>query len=334
MRTKTGTRVGRGAAQTLERADAAIARDAAALASLSAAPNRGLSAAAAALAIDEVLSSIALAGVVLDKPDGVALLTRGVATGGRPLRDYEAVADYAEASRYVADHGTMPARRPATFIRIEEILDLHRRAMHRTGRAPGSWRERNAHALGSGLVPPPYWLVTREVAAFVDRYVGGPSADGSRLLWVATAHARFLRVQPFDDGNGRVGRLVANLLLRRLGLPIAGFAGRLGSRYPSALASADSGFIEPLAALFAGAVREALTRLLAAAGTDGTLVPLRRLAQRRRWPALIKAAQRGRLRVVRDGSRVLSTAAWVAEYEASRARPTGTAGVVREPTAE
>lgn len=315
----------------LARVEAMVSQDAATLAPLAASWNAALEVAAAALRLDEILSSTALAGVVLDKSEGVALLARGVAAGGRPLRDYEAVADYADASRYVAEHGGVSARRPPTFIRVEEILDLHRRAMLRTGRSPGAWREHNARPVKSGVVPPPYWLVTREIAAFVDRFVGGPPAGGSRLHWVAAAHARILRVQPFGDGNGRVGRLVANLLLRRLSLPIAAFSGRLGARYPAALARADSGDLEPLAALFGEAVRAALTRFLAAASGDDPLVPLRRLVDARRLPAFVKAAQRGRLRVVRDGTRLLSTGAWVAEYEASRPRAKGTAGITREP---
>jgi cell filamentation protein, protein adenylyltransferase len=332
MRTNTGS--GRhGRADGLERVEAAVSQDAAALAPLAASWSAALEAAATALTLDEILSSTALAGVVMDKQEGVALLARGLAAGGRPLRDYESVADYASASRYVAEHGGLSARRPPTFIRVEEILDLHRRAMLRTGRAPGTWREHNAHAVKSGLVPPPYWLVTREIAAFVDRFVGGPPAEGSRLRWIAAAHARLLRVQPFGDGNGRVGRLVANLLLRRLGLPIAAFPGRLGARYPDALARADSGDLEPLAALFGEAVREALARFLAAARRDDPLVPLRRLVDARRLPAFIKAAQRGRLRVVRDGARLLSTCAWVAEYEASRPSAKETARSTREPPA-
>lgn len=332
---RTGSRSGqRNRPEGLARIEAAVSRDAAALVPLAASWHAALAAAATALGLDEIVSSTALAGVVLDKAEGVALLTRGVAAGGRPLRDYEAVADYAAASRYVAEHGTVSARRPRTFIRVDEILDLHRRAMLRTGAAPGTWREHNAHPLKSGLVPPPYWLVTREVAAFLDRFVGGPPAEGSRLRWVAAAHARLLRIQPFGDGNGRVGRLVANLLLRRLGLPIAAFPGRLGARYPDALTRADSGDLEPLAALFGEAVRAALARFLAAASGDDPLVPLRRLVDPRRLPAFIKAAQRGRLRVVRDGARLLSTGAWVAEYEASRPRAKGTARITREPPAQ
>lgn len=38
----------------------------------------------------------------------------------------------------------------------------------------------------------------------------------------ARVHARFIKIHPFEDGNGRVGRLLMNIILVRLGLsPIA-----------------------------------------------------------------------------------------------------------------
>ncbi len=36
-----------------------------------------------------------------------------------------------------------------------------------------------------------------------------------------TAHTWFVQIHPFADGNGRVARLLMNVLLRRFGIPIA-----------------------------------------------------------------------------------------------------------------
>ncbi len=176
-----------------------------------------------ALALDEVATSCALAGYRLTRAELVALLERGIAAGGRRLETYDAVADYAGAARYASELEAAGGRRAHPYLRTEEVLELHRHACRRTGIAPGSWRERNVPAVRSGLVPPAHWLVPREVAAFADRFAAGPPARMSPVVWVAGAHARLLRVQPFDGGNGRVARLVANLLLRRLGLPPAAF---------------------------------------------------------------------------------------------------------------
>ncbi|MBV9102590.1 MAG: Fic family protein, partial [Candidatus Eremiobacteraeota bacterium] len=178
----------------LERLSESIAQDATVV---SAAATGRIAGVRQALFLEEVLSSTRLAGFSLDPAAGAALLSRGVAVGGERLAVYEAVADYAEASRLIEGADARPLR-PHIYLRTEEILELHRRAIHRTARAAGAWREHNLSAVPSGLVPPPHWLVPREIAAFVDRYAGGPPAEVLPLLWVARAHMRILRIQPFE----------------------------------------------------------------------------------------------------------------------------------------
>ncbi len=308
------------AERRLRQLSARLVRDAALLAG-TAANSAKLRAARNALFVEEIASSMALAGYVLTRRELSALLTRGVALGGRALLTYESVADYADAATFVADQEATRGRRGHAHLKNEDLLELHRRACRRTSDAAGSWRERNLPAVRSGLVPPPHWLVPREIAAFTDRFAGGPPVRIPPLVWVAGAHARFLRIQPFDQGNGRVARLVANLLLRRIGWPSAAFAKPLAARYAAAIAAADGGKIEPLAQLTGEAVAGAFVRLLAVATGDDELRPLRELVPARRLDALVKAAQRGRLRVVRRAGRVLSTTTWIGEYQTTRDDP-------------
>jgi len=304
------------AEQRVRRLGVALARDAELLAAATRSQQIALHAAREALALDEIVTSTALAGYRLTRAELGALLGRGVAVGSRRLETYNAVADYAEAARFADGLEAAGGRRNHPYIRTDELLELHQRACRRTGVAPGTWRERNVAAVRSGLVPPAHWLVPREVASFADRFASGPSARTQPIAWVAGAHARLLRIQPFDGGNGRGARLVANLLLRRLGWPPASFSGRLAVRYRPALAAADGGDIAPLAELTGDAVAASFTRLVAALGRSDDLRPLRELAAPGDLAALVKAAQRGRLRVLRRGARVLSTAAWIAEYRA------------------
>ncbi len=66
-------------------------------------------------------------------------------------------------------------------------------------------------------------------------------------LFLAESHWSFLRIHPFDDGNGRTARLVANYALLRLGLPPIVIRSAERDRYIAALQSADLGRIMPLA---------------------------------------------------------------------------------------
>ncbi len=174
-------------------------------------------------------------------------------------------------------------------------------------------------AFAGGMVPPPPWLVPRDIDAFVERFAGGPTLDVSPPLWVAEAHARFERIQPFSGANGLVGRLIANLLLRRLGYPPFAIAAGANWRYLEALRKADGGDGWPLANLFARSLMASLARLVAAATPDVPLVPIAAAGDPDR-ASLYKAAQRGRLRTVRRGGRRYTSAAWLEAYRASRSR--------------
>jgi hypothetical protein len=140
------------------------------------------------------------------------------------------------------------------------------------------------------------------------------------MLFVADLHARFERIHPFRDGNGRVGRLATNLLLVRHGFPPAVIYKRDRTRYLNALRRADRGDAGPLAELFARAVTDGIYRfLLPGLAGPHRLVPLRSLADSElSGNALAVAAKRGRLRAVRRTDQWYSTKQWVQEYKERR----------------
>ncbi|MGH7708810.1 MAG: hypothetical protein ACREM6_12945, partial [Vulcanimicrobiaceae bacterium] len=157
------------------------------------------------------------------------------------------------------------------------------------------------------------------MAALIESLAGEPPRGVDGLAWIAGAHERFRRIAPFARANGRVGRLLVNLLLRRFGYEIVAFSAGLGRRYRRALDRADSGEPWLLASVLAEAEIASLQRLSVAAGHAG-LRPLARLVPPEQRAALQKAAQRSRLQTVRVGGRRLTSAAWIAEYFGSRSR--------------
>ena len=91
------------------------------------------------------------------------------------------------------------------------------------------------HPLDAAHVPPPPEDVDALMGDLCE-FVSQPSTD-SPLLRAAIAHAQFETVHPFLDGNGRTGRAVVHLMLRREGLtdqiilPLSGTWGRDKPRY-------------------------------------------------------------------------------------------------------
>lgn len=267
--------------------------------------------------IDEIRASCGLAGALLARDEVVALVMRGVVTGPRALTDLIVVADYAQAAAFVAAAPLARGRR--RYLGIDEIVEMHARALRRDPEArPGAWRQTTIPASADGIVAPPAWLVARDLGAFVEQFASGPPVAESTLVWVARAHARFSRIRPFTRGNGRVARLLANLLLRRLGLPPFLVSARERPRYERALARAHARDLVPLAVLMGRSVLANLRRLTLAANAREAFAPLGDLAAPYERQALYKAAQRGRLRAVRSGSTLLTSRAAIDEYRASR----------------
>ena len=269
--------------------------------------------------VEEIWASTLMAGSKLTLTEVAALVDRGIASGDKPLEDYVMVADYAAAAAWVAS--APPAGRRRIYLRLEEIVTLHARVVARASSArPGAWRRTSAPAFPSGMVPPPAWLVPREMDAFIDRFAAGPAAGTHSIRWVAGAHERFTRIHPFERGNGRTARLLTNLLLQRAGYPPCIMRPRNARAYLAALQRADSRDPQPLAIVLAASVLEGFGRLRAGSSGPGALRPLTTLATGRERAALYKAAQRGRLRTLRRSGTLYTSETWIAEYTETRHR--------------
>lgn len=267
----------------------------------------------------EIVGSVRLAGVEMNANEIATLLTSGLTPGGRPLAACNLVVDYAAASARVAAIGRTRAHRE--LLRVDEIVALHAIATRRSGdERPGEWRATTTPALRGGVVPPPAWLVPRDMAAFVERFASGSPAERPLLPWLADYYGRFARIAPFASANGRVARLSLNLILARLQYPPLVVLRRDGPRFAAALDRAAAGELWPLAHFFGRGLLESV-RTLASARNQGDepLVALRSIATPSERAALYKAAQRGRLRTVRRGTAMFTNKTWIDEYRSSRA---------------
>ena len=81
----------------------------------------------------------------------------------------------------------------------------------------------------------------------------------------AKAHYDFVLIHPFDDGNGRMARLLMNLILIEYGFPPAIVKTEDKANYFSALRQADGGQLEVFVEYIAGCVFASLEIMLARA---------------------------------------------------------------------
>ncbi|MGY4768967.1 Fic family protein [Kribbella sp. CWNU-51] len=115
----------------------------------------------------------------------------------------------------------------------------------------GRYRQFDARIAGAEHIPFPTYDIDFAMSQFAD-WSQQAVDDDLAVLRAAVGHAWFTHVHPFQDGNGRVARLIANVMLGQDGLPPAIVKARSQrSRYIAALAHSDEGGdIMPLTGLF------------------------------------------------------------------------------------
>jgi Fic family protein len=105
-----------------------------------------------------------------------------------------------------------------------ELLAIHRRLMKHdlNPRIAGRFRTsqnwiggNNYNPCGADFVPPPVEEVPRLLA---DVYAAVNDDLLPAVVQAALVHAQFETIHPFDDGNGRTGRALVHVILRRRGV--------------------------------------------------------------------------------------------------------------------
>ncbi len=127
----------------------------------------------------------------------------------------------------------------------------------------GRYRTVPVEISGSSYKPPGPDGIAPAMAEFskwlANAAVPGPDyAAVKGLLVAAAAHSWFVTIHPFVDGNGRVARLLMNLILMRYGYPIAIITKDDRLRYYDALEESQSSDLTPLLALTVECVIESL----------------------------------------------------------------------------
>ena len=210
--------------------------------------------------------STAIEGNALTLAETAAYLLEGTLPEGKPLREVMEIRGHDDALSEV-EAALDGARREDEILTEAFLLHLHAAVMR---------PEVEHEAATSGLPPSPsrpvgaYKVLPNSVETAAGTKVFTPpdeTAEAMRVLLasvrdredrgthpVAVAaefHVRFATIHPFYDGNGRLARLLTNLILRRRGYPEAIVLVEDREQYIGLLQRAESEGYAPFAAYLA-----------------------------------------------------------------------------------
>ena len=133
------------------------------------------------------------------------------------------------------------------------LLEIHRVAFSELYDWAGKWR--TTQVVVGQLIPPDPTQVLQLMYQFIDNLnykINHATTSREHLETLTFAHYEFIRVHPFNNGNGRTGRIVMNLVALKFGYrPLELYHREGDSRkiYIDSMKSADKGNFEPLTTL-------------------------------------------------------------------------------------
>lgn len=223
--------------------------------------------------------SNAIEGNTLTLGETRAFLLYGITAHDKPFRDYLDIKGHHEAIGYLED-----------LVRGEEVLteallrELHRvllvEAYDVDAVTPDGRPTRRRIALGQYKTAPNHVRTTTGEIHFYASPQETPALMGDLMAWyrkenqagelhplvlAATFHYRFVAIHPFDDGNGRMARLLTNLILMQHHFVPVIVPVEARGDYLLALEKADAGDLSDVVALIGQALIEALALTLRAA---------------------------------------------------------------------
>lgn len=224
-------------------------------------------------------NSNAIEGNSLTLGETRSLLLHGLTAQGKPLRDHLDIRGHDEAVRGLEE--IVHDKRPLTEQFIREMHQVllgephYKPAQTADGQptrkrvVPGQYKTtpNNVQTATGEMF---YFASVEETPAkmtdLVDWY--RRETEQPTLHPVALAaefHYRFVRIHPFDDGNGRMSRLLMNLILLRAGYAITVIKADDRNHYLAALAQADAREPEPFLRFIIENVEASLRLMIRAA---------------------------------------------------------------------
>lgn len=211
--------------------------------------------------IKNIYHSNAIEGNILDVGETRQVVEYGLTITGKPLKDQAEAKNLSDA----LDLLESLAVQTDVSIRETDIRQIHQLVLKDIDNDnAGKYRTVKVEISGSEFEPPSPESIAAQMEEFAewllkistvsDQDIGNPDA----ILFAAVAHTWLVYIHPFIDGNGRVARLLMNLILMRSGYPIAIITKEDRLRYYDALEISQSSQLSAFLSLITESIYESL----------------------------------------------------------------------------
>ncbi|WP_209582195.1 Fic family protein [Sphingobacterium siyangense] len=188
-----------------------------------------------------------------------ALLLHGITAQGKPLKDHFEITGHDEAIKWIED--VVKGDFPLTENFIRELHTLLLKSPYEVRAiTPDGHPTTRRIAVGQYKTAPNHvqtktgeifrFATPEETPAQMHDLISWYRSESEQLdvdpiILAAEFHYRFIRIHPFDDGNGRTARIIMNFILMKFGYPPVIIKTEDKENYFSALRQADGGEIGP-----------------------------------------------------------------------------------------
>ena len=169
--------------------------------------------------LDQTYNSNAIEGNTLSFAETKLVLNEGITIGGKTLREHLEVINHKEAIDYIEEL----AKKATSEITETDIKNVHALVLRQIDKEnAGRYRQAPVYIRrGDGsthqFCEP---IIVPEKMEFFIQWLQGEN-EMHPVQLASEAHFRLVSIHPFIDGNGRVSRLLMNLILQQHGFPPA-----------------------------------------------------------------------------------------------------------------
>lgn len=166
--------------------------------------------------VELTYTSNAIEGNTLSRQETALVIEKGLTVEGKSLREHLEAVNHAEAIQFIREH---LIRKKRAEIKEKDILELHRFILSKINDSEsGRYRRVPVRIAGSTVILPNPLKVPDLMTDFMKWL---HRSNDPVIQIAADAHFKFVSIHPFVDGNGRVARLLMNLILMQEDFPPA-----------------------------------------------------------------------------------------------------------------